>query len=324
MDSEPTGPELGQGAAMLIIGQPVRRGCEDDYLAWEDKMRAEASRFPGFCGADVRAPSDVQSDWVIVYRFDSVAHAQNWLNSSARQDLLDEGAEFFDGPGTRQVLSQGNQINEPLVTSVVTNRVPDDQVEAFLAWHRSMTEAEGRFPGFRGTELFRPIEGVQDEWTTVYRFDTAEHLDAWLNSDDRRRLLAGSPFGDYRLHTIDQSFGNWFAFAGDAGKPPSDFKTAIAVWFALYPTVVLLTMLTAPLNLPFWLAMLVGNLLSSLVMSYLSMPFYGTRLLRWWLNPSPSAPQPATNIKGIALVLAVNSLWALIFYFITVRVGVTV
>ena len=311
------------GPALLIIGQPVRPGREDDYRAWEQRILAAASRYPGYRGAEVKPPNDIQPDWVIVYRFDSVPNLRNWLNSSTRQALIDEAADLFDGPGTVQVLSQSGEISDPLVTVVVSNRVADDQVDAFLAWRKTMADAESRYPGFRGSEVFRPVKGVQNDWTTIYRFDTAEHLQAWLTSPERRKLLAQSRFGDVKLHTIDQSFGNWFTYEGAAAATPSDFKTSIAVWFGLYPTVVFLTLLTAPLNLPFWLAMLVGNLLSSFVMSYLTMPYYGTRILRWWLNPSPSARQPATNIKGIALVLAINGLWAVTFYLLTVKAGVS-
>lgn len=310
----------GGGAALLIIGQRVRPGREDDYRAWERRIVDAASRFPGYRGAEVKPPNDIQPDWVVVYRFDSVPHVQNWLNSATRQTLIDEAADLFDGPGTRQVLSQGTEISDPLVTVVVANRVPEGREEAFLAWRAQMADAEGRFPGFRGSEVFRPIDGVQDEWTTIYRFDTAEHLDAWLNSPQRREMLARGEFGDYRLRTIDQSFGSWFTFAGSAAPGPSNFKTSIAVWLGLYPTVVALSMLTAPLHLPFWLSMLVGNLLSSLVMSYLTMPYYANPILRWWLNPAPAARQPATDYRGIALVLAVNGLWAVLFYFLTGRV----
>lgn len=304
---------------MLILGQRVRKGREDDYRTWEKKILAAASRYPGYRDAEVKPPNDIQPDWVVIYKFDSVSDVQNWLNSATRQKLLDEASGIFDGPGTRQVISEQSQISDPLVTVVVSNQVTEDQVDAFLAWRSEMAEAESQFPGFRGSEVFRPIKGVQDEWTTVYRFDTAEHLDAWLNSPERRELLAHAQFGDYKLRTIDQSFGNWFAFDGPAAEPPSNFKTSIAVWFGLYPTVVLLTMLTAPLHLPFWLGMLVGNLVSSFVMSYLTMPFYGNRVLRGWLRPSATAPQPATNIRGFGLVLAINGLWAAIFYLLTVR-----
>lgn len=312
----------GDGAAMLIIGRRIRPGCEDTYLAWENDVLDTVARFPGYRGSDIKRPNDVQPDWVIAYKFDSVPNLRNWLNSAARQRLLDRATDFFDGPATQQILSQGNEISDPLVTVVVSNRIADDRVEAFLDWRRQMAAAESRYPGFRGSEVFRPIEGLQDEWTTIYRFDTAEHLNAWLISPERRRMLAAGGFGDFTLRTVDQSFGNWFAFDGPDAAPPSNFKTSIAVWLGLYPTVVLLTLVTAPLGLPFWLAMLVGNLLSSFVMSYLTMPYYGTRILRWWLKPAPSARQPATDIRGFLLVLAVNAAWAAVFYLLTVKAGI--
>lgn len=317
--TEPTSPP---GAAMLIIGRRVRPGREDDFQAWEQRFIAAAARYPGYRGADIKRPNDVQPDWIVVYKFDSVPNVRNWLNSATRQDLLNRAPDLFDGPATQQVLAQGNEISDPLVTVMVTNRVPPGRVDAFLAWRARMVEAEARYTGFRGSEVFRPIEGVQDEWTTIYRFDTAEHLNSWLTSEERRRLLADGGFGDYTLRTIDESFGNWFAFDGPAAGPPSNFKTSIAVWLGLYPTVVLLTLLTAPLGLPFWLAMLTGNLLSSFVMSYLTMPYYGTRILRWWLNPAPSARQPGTDIRGLVLVLAINAAWAALFYVLTVRMGI--
>lgn len=306
---------------MLIIGRRVRPGKQDAYQRWQKEVTDAASRYPGFRAVEVKRPNDIQPDWVVAYKFDSVPHVQNWLNSRTRQDLLDRAGDLFDGPATQQVLSQDSEISDPLVTVMVTNRVAEGQVEAFLDWRRRMAEAESRYPGFRGSEVFRPIDGVQDEWTTVYRFDTAEHLDAWLTSADRRRMLAEGGFGDFALRTIDQSFGNWFAFDGRGAAPPSNFKTSIAVWLGLYPTVVLLTLLTAPLGLPFWLAMLTGNLLSSLVMSYLTMPYYGTRILGWWLNPSPSARQPVTDIWGFAVVLIINGAWAVLFYLLTVKAG---
>ena len=73
--------------------------------------------------------------------------------------------------------------------------------------------AESKFAGFRGTELFRPVQGVQEEWTALYRYDNADDLDAWLMSDERRELLAeGEKFSDFQSRTIDNSFGSWFAF----------------------------------------------------------------------------------------------------------------
>jgi len=62
-------------------------------------------------------------------------------------------------------------------------------VEEFLDWQQRLTDAERAFPGFGGSELFRQVPGVQEDWTAVFRFDTEEHLNDWLESPDRKRLL---------------------------------------------------------------------------------------------------------------------------------------
>ncbi len=306
-----------QTAALLIIEQRIRDGRRDAYLAWEQKVAAAAAGYPGYLGSEVKPPNDREPRWVVIYRFDSTLNVQNWLNSATRQHLIRSTADLFDGPGTLRVITDSNEILDPCPPVVVTHPVADDQVEAFLVWREKMVEAESRYPGYLGSELFRPVEGVQDQWSTILRFDTVEHLDAWLASQERRDLLAeGARFGEFELRRTYQPFGNWF-------KPKNpQFKTAIAVWMGLYPTVVLLTLLMAPLNLPFWLAMLVGNLVSSLVMSYLTMKFYVTKIMGWWTSPAESAPQPATDVKGFLLILAINATWAVVFYLLTVKAGV--
>lgn len=307
-------------AATVIIGQRVRPGAESAYAIWQDNMNAAAARYPGFIAAETARPTDVQPDWVVVYRFDSISNVQAWINSSTRQQLLDKGRDYVDGPATQQVISGGSAPPDPLVTVVVTHRVPDGHVDDFLAWQDRLRAAETEFKGFRGTELFRPIEGVQDEWTALYRYDSAADLDAWLTSPERSALLdEGKKFDDFELRTIDNSFGSWFAFddKGNEAPPPSDFKTSIAVWVGLYPTVVLLTLALSPLAMPLWLGLLIGNLLSSFLMSYFTMPYYVNRLLRFWLRPRPDRPLGRTNAWGWGIIAALTAFWVVVFYLVT-------
>jgi uncharacterized protein len=283
-------------------------------------MNTEASTYPGFLGAEITPPTAVQGDWVVVYRFDSVAHVQAWINSASRQSRLDAGADFFDGPGTQQVLDGGTPRPDPLVTVAVSHRVAPENVTAFLAWQERLRLAESRFQGFRGTELFRPVPGVQEEWTLLYRFDNAENLDRWLTSNERRVLLTeGAEFSDFHARTIDNSFGSWFAFddRGQEAAPPSDVKTSLAVWMGLYPTVVFLTLVLTPLHMPLWLGMLIGNLLSSFAMSYFTMPYYVNPVLKRWLRPPPNAPRLRTNAAGLAILLGLNLFWVVVCYLLT-------
>ncbi|WP_433525494.1 antibiotic biosynthesis monooxygenase [Nocardia pseudovaccinii] len=314
--------KLTDNAATVIIGQKVRPGSEEAFRSWQEDLNAVASGYPGFLGAEIAAPTAVQPEWVVVYRFDSVGRLQDWINSATRQEFLDSGQRYFDGPATQQVISGGTRPVDPLVTVVVTHRVMPDSVADFLAWQADLSREEAKFEGFRGTELFRPIEGVQDEWTALYRFDTAANLATWLTSKRRQELLAeGEKFSDFELRTIDNSFGSWFAFDenGNETAAPSDTKTAIAVWVGLYPTVVLLTLALSPLRMPLWLGLLIGNLLSSFVMSFFTMPYYVNRLLRRWLRPPPDTPAAETNRHGVAIVVAVMLAWVVIFYVVTTK-----
>ncbi|MCV7420304.1 antibiotic biosynthesis monooxygenase [Mycobacterium yunnanensis] len=150
---DPGTPLRSSGAATLLIGQRVRAGREDDYLAWQGKVGAAAGRYPGFRGVELREPADGQSDWVVVYHFDSVATMQTWLNSATRQEFLDRGADLFDGPGTQQVIAQEGRVDDSLVTVVVSHRVDAEQVAEFLAWQEEIRAAEATFAGFRGSDL---------------------------------------------------------------------------------------------------------------------------------------------------------------------------
>jgi uncharacterized protein len=310
-------------AVTVIIGQKVRAGSETEFLAWQHDLNDAASQYPGFLGAEVKAPTAVQPEFVVIYRFDSIANVQAWMNSATRQDALVAGRSYLDGPPTQQIVGGEAKPADELVTVVVTHRVAPEHVEAFLAWQERFRLAESKFDGYRGSELFRPIEGVQDEWTAMYRFDSAADLEAWLLSGERQRLLdEGKHFQDFQLRTVDSSFGNWFAFderGGDA-KPPSDVKTSIAVWVGLYPTVVLLTLAQFPLHLPLWLGMLVGNLLSSIAMTFVTMPFYVNPLLKNWLQMPTGGSATRTNVRGAALIVIVMALWAVFFWWLTKQI----
>lgn len=58
---------------------------------------------------------------------------------------------------------------------------PRDEAK-FKAFQERITAVARGSPGFRADELLKPVPGIQDEWTVLYRLDTAEHADAWLGA----------------------------------------------------------------------------------------------------------------------------------------------
>nr|CRL75830.1 Antibiotic biosynthesis monooxygenase [Mycolicibacterium malmesburyense] len=202
---------MTDAAATVIIGQRVNAGMDAAFERWQRDLNREASGYAGFLCAEINPPTAVQPEWVVIYRFDSTAHLQAWINSATRQRWLTAGREYFDGPATQQVVGGTAKADDALVTVVVSHRVRADQVDEFLAWQDRLRLAEKDFPGFRGSELFRPVAGVQDEWTAMYRYDTAADLDRWLVSKERRDLLAeGEKFSDFNCvpSTIPSAAGS--------------------------------------------------------------------------------------------------------------------
>jgi uncharacterized protein len=206
-----------------------------------------------------------------------------------------------------------------LVTVVVSHSIKPQDESAFLDWQHRLADAERRSPGHRETELLRPVPGVQDDWVVVSRFATESDLEAWLASATRRDLLAeGDQFRDFRLQRITTSFGSWFASGTGADAGPPSWKTALSVLVGLYPTVVLLTLGISALwpAGPLWASLLVGNVLSVSLLTWVVMPVV-TRALQFWLEPAAAARQPRTNVLGTVASLVVLAVLALVLALIT-------
>lgn len=321
MSSHPA-PDLAprEGPATAVIGERIRPGRTEDYRQWQDEVTAAAATFPGYLSTEVGAPAPGDaSDVTVIYRFDTPAHLHAWLESTERARLLDLGEDPRDAPGAQQVLVGGSRDTE-LVTVVVSHAVRPQDERAFLDWQRRLAEAERRSPGHRGTELLRPVPGVQEDWVAVTRFATESDLEAWLASTARRALLAeGERFRDFRLQRVTTSFGSWFSSGATepAAAPPS-WKTALSVLVGLYPTVVLLTLGISALwpAGPLWASLLVGNVLSVSLLTWVVMPVV-TGALEFWLEPGAGARQPRTDVLGTVFSLGVLAVLALVFALAT-------
>ena len=85
-------------AATVIIGQKVRAGFRAGVRGMAAGHEPRASQYPGFLGAEISPPTAVQPDWVVVYRFDSVAHVQAWINSATRQERWPSASSSSTAP----------------------------------------------------------------------------------------------------------------------------------------------------------------------------------------------------------------------------------
>ena len=87
----------------VSVSRKVRLGREADYGKWVKDVMAEASHFEGHMGANVLRPSEGgQGEYVLIYRFDSYAHAAAWENSPQRERHLAALEELVEGEGKRK------------------------------------------------------------------------------------------------------------------------------------------------------------------------------------------------------------------------------
>jgi antibiotic biosynthesis monooxygenase (ABM) superfamily enzyme len=311
-----------RGPATVIIGQRVKTGLATEFRQWQDSLNAAAATYPGYLGTEVTPPTDEQGEWTVIYRFGTVGHLHDWLNSTTRHEILERGHHLFEATATQQVVVGAG--DAALATVVVSHPVKPELEREFLDWQQRVTEAEQRFPGFSGAELFRPVPGVQEDWTAIYRFASTGDLERWLGSTERRQLLReGEHFQDFNLRKITSSFGNWFSFAGDdaASVAPPSWKTALSVLVGLYPLVVVLTIAISEIwkSASLWQSLLLGNILSVSMLTWVVMPIV-TRALRFWLAPDEDAKQPQTDLIGLVACTAFLAVAALVFWLVTVQV----
>jgi len=185
-----------------------------------------------------------------------------------------------------------------------------------MEWQRGISAAAEGFAGYRGTDIYPPTDGGRDEWVVVIHFDEEKSLRQWLDSPVRAGWVEKlrCRVGDFDLQALPGGFGPWFAglVRGPGPRPPG-WKMALTVLLALYPTVMLLTLVVGPLTAPLGPAvgMLIGNALSVSILQWALVPLL-TVVLGRWLRANTRQDR-ALTIAGLCLVLLLLVVLMLIF-----------
>jgi antibiotic biosynthesis monooxygenase (ABM) superfamily enzyme len=225
-------------------------------------------------------------EWVTVYSFASVDQLEAWLRSDARRGLMAEVEQLLDGPVREQRVAALPATPEP-VTVVFSQRIAAANEAAFVKLHADVVDRLRGFEGFLGSDLFPPVDGIQDEHVIVASFASRSDLDRWLDSGVRQDWLDRVEQlieGDRTMNVVG-GFGGWFPAHPARPGGPKRWKQAVAVLIALFPTVLVITVIRnaiAP-NMNLVLSILVGNIISVAILSFLLMPRL-TRMMAPWLN----------------------------------------
>jgi antibiotic biosynthesis monooxygenase (ABM) superfamily enzyme len=141
----------------------------------------------------------------------------------------------------------------------------------------------------------------------MLRFDTPDHLSAWIAAPERAALLGESKafIESEELLRLATSFPGWVRIDPETGKGPPNWKTALLVLLGLYPIVVLELLYLNPLlaGLLPALGIFIGNVLSVAATSFLTMPFF-VRKFDWWLF-TDGKKYSRPNMVGLAILTIV-------------------
>jgi uncharacterized protein len=177
------------------------------------------------------------------------------------------------------------------VTTTVSRRVKPGHEPFYEQFLKGIIAAANRFPGHLGVEVFRPETASGGEYRIVYRFDNAEHLRAWLDSDERAAWLERVEphvIGPMRTQFVT-GLETWFTLPGrPSTRPPPPYKMALVTWITIFPLITLVVVVLGPLlkGLALVPSLAVTTAVTVPIMTWLAMPVL-TRLLRRWLYPDP-------------------------------------
>jgi hypothetical protein len=307
---EPRAPQ----PATAIASHRVHPERVNAYVKAQTAMTDAARRFPGFVGTEILDPvPGLQEEWVAIFRLESNHAMKRWLESPERRELLPRIEELLLEPSHLLLLASDDSA-EPPVAMVFTHRVAPEKVPAYLDWRRRAIAAQAHHPGYLATEFFEP-HGKFDEWVDIVRYDSINDLSEWMESQERQALLKElqpivESVHEHRITGLE----GWFALnRGPAVSPRAipSWKQALAVLFALYPTVMFLTFLNPLMhNLSMPVQMLIGNILSVAILTWLVMPRV-SQFLNFWLGSSHYNWRD--EVLGLSTVAVGLALFVLLF-----------
>ena len=167
---------------------------------------------------------------------------------------------------------------------VVTRRVKPGCEDAYEALLNGLLEDSRKLQGFLGAQVLRPDVSIQGEYHIALRFDSEKARKDWEGSTERKRWVEGmKALAEEPTVRVLTGLEAWFTLPADGPtKVAPKYKTAVVVWIAIFPTVLLLSTLLSrlPIALPPVLSVLAVTIISVPLAVYVLLP----RLTRFFAS----------------------------------------
>ena len=185
-------------------------------------------------------------------------------------------------------MTKSNNFPGEPVTTVFSWTVEQDKERLFKHLMHDIHKVARTFPGHMGVTTLRS-PAHKESFQTVLRFDNATHLEAWLNSPIRQKMM--KPLEE--IVNTDASIKatgleTWFEIPGQLLTPPPRWKMVITTFIAIYPLSLLFSLFLAP-HIATWPTIVRALFLpvfAPITLTYLFMPILTRRVFKRWLYRS--------------------------------------
>ena len=200
------------------------------------------------------------------------------------------------------LLDQSDSLGSGCFVYTIHSVIELEEKQLFEDFQCRMNDEAFRFEGYRGQYL---------KATTRIVFEDIGQCLSWLDSPERRRLLHQAEMSmnyRYRAKLEADSFDQWIQVRRPEKVPI--WKVNVLVWLALYPSVMVLTLLGSSTlgQMPLPLNMLISNGITVALTGYCLVPWL-SRLYGGWLK----TPSIRITWVGLASVLSLQLILLVLF-----------
>lgn len=306
-----------ENAAILTTKLAIKPESIVDFADWQSQFNAEIVAYPGFVSLEILSPAPPeQPKWLLVQRFYSSQDLTSWRQSEMRHNFMAKLEKYLVGRDSiEEAISTSAGLQGGVTEVFITQVIPENE-KAFREWIAKIHCAEAKFPGFRGVYVQSPTPGTGVNWITLLQFDTIEHLDGWLNSPERQKVLleAKSLISAMENHRMISPYAGWFASIAQTGNLPPVWKQTMLVLLVLFPIVVFELKYLNPLvgGLNPSLGTFIGNAISVSLVSWPMMPV-ALSFLGWWMM-SKAEHSRRDTLVGLWIVIVLYLIEIALFW----------
>lgn len=86
-----------------IVRRTIKIGKEIDFEKWVADTTKDLKKFPGYMDITMIKPTGSTKEYVLIIRFDSYEHVNNWENSSIRNKWMERAKDFTENLSNTKV-----------------------------------------------------------------------------------------------------------------------------------------------------------------------------------------------------------------------------